>query len=66
MKDIKEENCMFDENGKYVVVFNEEGEPVRWGLMGSEIIKRLREKFVSMVCDTREIAEFFRGKASWC
>lgn len=54
------------EGERYVVVFNEEGEPIRWGSMSSEIIKRLREKFVFIVCDTKEIAEIFCGKASWC
>ncbi|EKE22228.1 MAG: hypothetical protein ACD_7C00018G0001 [uncultured bacterium] len=57
---------MFNENGKYVVVFDEDGEPIRWGPISSGIIKRFMEKFVSIVCDTKEIAKNFCGKASRC
>ena len=54
------------EDKKCVVVFNEEGEPVRWGFMNSEIIKRFMENFVYAVYDTKEVAKYFCGKAFWC
>lgn len=53
-------------NEECVIVYNEEGEPVRWGFMTSRVIKRFMEEFVFQIYPTKEIAQIFRGKASWC